>query len=105
MKPFSYAITIIFFVSMALAKPVNAAGNDSNIFKAGVSYTWLPENDSQGFLFYNKYGRYLTDHIVLGFNLGALNASRYDNVMGIYTVKNKFFTATLVATVDIVNNK
>ncbi|WP_250427323.1 hypothetical protein [Pontibacter ruber] len=90
-----------------LAVPtVSFAGKNKypNTLKTGVSYAWLSEYDSEGLMFYTNYNNYFGDRFAIGFNVGALNASRYDKAKQIYTVKNNFYMGSLDATYDLLQN-
>ena len=81
------------------------AGKDPNMLKAGVSYIWLSEYDSQGLMFNNRFSHHLSDRFALGLNIGLANGSRYDDIKEIYSIKNTFYMANLEASFDLLNNE
>ncbi|WP_461489275.1 hypothetical protein [Pontibacter sp. HJ8] len=96
----------MFFILLVTLAPLHKAhaDKDPNVLKAGISYVWLSDYDSQGLMFYNKYNRYLGDRLSLGLNIGALNASRYDSRKEIYTIRNTFYMASLDLAYDLMQN-
>ncbi|MEJ8801720.1 hypothetical protein [Pontibacter sp. H249] len=104
MKPslrFFYIIPIVFLLSLSSAQ----AGKDPSALKAGVSYIWLSEYDSQGLMFSNSFSHHLSDRFAVSLNLGLATGSRYDDVKEIYSIKNTFYMANLEASFDLINNQ
>lgn len=97
---------LILSLCLAVFGPVHKsyAGNDPNAFKAGISFVWLSDYDSQGIMFSNRFNHYLGERVAVGLNLGVLAASRYDKVMEIYSIKNTFYMGSLEASVDVLQN-
>lgn len=75
------------------------------MLKAGVSYIWLSEYDSQGLMFSNSYSHRFGDRLSVGLNLGLATGSRFDDVKEIYSIKNTFYMANLEASLDLINNE
>lgn len=83
----------------------NGANKDPNNFKAGISFVWLSDYDSQGLMFSNKFGHYFGKRFSLGLNVGMLTASRYDEGKQIFSIKNTFYMGTLEAGFDVISNE
>ncbi|MFD2513439.1 hypothetical protein ACFSRY_06140 [Pontibacter locisalis] len=82
-----------------------SAQRDPTSLKAGVSFVWLSDYDSQGLMFSNKLSHYFTKNITVGMNVGLLSAFRYDDLKEIYSVQNTFLMATLEGSIDMINNE
>lgn len=98
---FLYILPFIFLLSVSSA----LAGKDPNMLKAGVSYIWLSEYDSQGLMFNNRYTHHVGKRVAVGLNLGLATGSRYDDIKEIYSIKNTFYMANLEASFDLLNNE
>jgi hypothetical protein len=96
-------ILIIFFICANVQE--TWAQRESSSLKAGVSFVWLTDFDSQGLMFSNRINHYFTKNITGGVNVGLLSAFRYDNIKEIYSVQNTFLMATLEGGVDLINNE
>ncbi|PTX18751.1 hypothetical protein C8N40_10540 [Pontibacter mucosus] len=81
------------------------AGKEPASVKAGVSFVWLSENDSQGLMFSNNFSHYLGKRLALGLNLGLLSAKRYDDAKQIYTIQNTFYMGSLEAAFDVMHGE
>ncbi|GAB3204488.1 hypothetical protein GCM10027293_38670 [Pontibacter aydingkolensis] len=75
------------------------------MLKAGVSYIWLSEYDSQGLMFNNRFSHHVSDRFAVGLNMGLAAGSRFDDVKEIYSIKNTFYMANLEASFDVLNNE
>lgn len=98
---FFYLLPLALLFNLSEAK----AGKDPNMLKAGVSYIWLSENDSQGIMFSNKFSHKVGEKLALGLNVGLAEGSRYDNTQEIFTIKNTFYMGTIEASYDFINNE
>ncbi|WP_299820950.1 hypothetical protein [uncultured Pontibacter sp.] len=96
-----YIIPLFLLFSASAAQ----AGKDPNMVKAGVSYIWLSEYDSQGIMFSNSFSHHFSDRFAVGLNLGLASGSRYDDVKEIYSIKNAFYMGNLEASFDVMNNE
>ncbi|WP_187033085.1 hypothetical protein [Pontibacter deserti] len=82
-----------------------ATSKDPNAFKAGVSFVWLSDFDSQGLMFSNRFNHYLGERVAVGLNLGLLTASRYDEGKQLYSIKNTFYMGGIEASFDLLSNE
>ena len=98
---FLSVIPLVLLLSLSSAQ----AGKDPNMLKAGVSYIWLSEYDSQGLMFNNRFTHHIGDRFAVGLNMGLATGSRFDNVKEIYSIKNTFYMANLEASFDLLNNE
>ncbi|WP_439881945.1 hypothetical protein ACSX1A_02040 [Pontibacter sp. MBLB2868] len=97
---------LFLFIILFLANTSRAsAQRDPTMLKAGVSFVWLSDYDSQGLMFSNKLSHYFTKNITVGMNVGLLSAFRYDDIKEIYSIQNTFLMATLEGSVDMINNE
>lgn len=105
------AFTVFACALLLLLMPLQGAAQgfgkpkEPTTLKAGVSYVWLSDYDSQGLMFYNDFHHYVGGKVAVGMNIAALSASRYDEGMKIYTIKNTFYMASMHATVDLMQNE
>jgi hypothetical protein len=104
MKAYLFACFIFIFCIIGLPDK-SYAGKDPNILKTGVSYVLLTEYDSQGAMFYNDLSHYIGDRVAMGFNFSVLNASRFDQVQQIFSIKNSFYTGSFHMSLDMVQNQ
>lgn len=104
-----FAILLCFFFLTGFSSYADTfkrfSSKDPNNFKAGVSFVWLSDFDSQGLMFSNRFNHYLGERIAVGANLGLLNASRYDEGKQIYSIKNTFYMGGLEASFDMLKNE
>lgn len=100
-KLIAFAVLCALFLTPTLS----FAGKDNNTLKAGVSYVWLSDYDSQGMMFSNSFNHYLSNRLSLGLNLGMLSASRYDKVEELFSIKNTFYMGSLEASFDLLRNE
>ena len=86
-------LRLFFLISLSLllTLPAAQAGKDPNMLKAGVSYIWLSENDSQGIMFSNRFSHQIGEKFSLGLNVGLAEGARYDDRQEIFTIKNTFY--------------
>ncbi|MBB6612052.1 hypothetical protein H7F15_13460 [Pontibacter sp. Tf4] len=83
----------------------SSSAKDPNNFKAGISFVWLSDYDSQGLMFSNKFGHYFGERFSVGLNVGLLTASRYDEGKKIFSIKNTFYMGALEAGFDVIRNE
>ncbi|RIJ42575.1 hypothetical protein [Pontibacter oryzae] len=111
---FSIAIAVIGISVLMLSQPFSAYSQsasrighskDPATLKAGVSFVWLAENDSQGLMFSNSFNHYLGNRLAVGLNLGMLSAKRFDNSKQIYTVQNTFYMGSAEVTFDLMQSE
>lgn len=98
---FLYTLCIALLLPMANAW----AGKDPNTLKAGVSYIWLSEYDSQGVMFNNSFAHHFGKRVAVGLNLGLASGTRFDDIKQIYSIKNTFYMANLEASYDLFNTE
>lgn len=100
----------IFLLSLPLTASAQTfanggAGKEPASLRAGVSFVWLSENDSQGLMFSNSFNHYLGKRLLLGLNVGLLSAKRYDDAKQIYTIQNTFFMGSVDAAFDVMQGE
>ncbi|MDX5422530.1 MAG: hypothetical protein LPK14_09780 [Hymenobacteraceae bacterium] len=97
-------VCVLFLASESIAQGFGSKKNPNSL-KAGVSFVWLSDYDSQGVMFNNRYNHFFGDRFAAGLNIGLVSASRYDDVKEIYSIKNTFFMAGLEASYDLLQNE
>lgn len=110
----SVAIAAIGISILALTQSFSAHGQgisknvrskDPATLKAGLSFVWLAENDSQGLMFSNSFNHYVGKRLAVGLNLGMLSAKRFDDTKQIYNVQNTFYMGSAELTFDLMQSE
>ncbi|WP_161890848.1 hypothetical protein [Pontibacter russatus] len=101
-----FLLILLFQLPPRSAAAQNAFGKKSpTSLKAGVSFNWLSDFDSQGVMFTNRLHHYLGERVGAGLTVGLLSSSRFDKVKDIYTIKSTYYMWGVEGSFDLMQNE